>query len=164
MFSASTRQPDRTERRPPSQYNRAHAMTRPAVNVVATVAALAVVVTLCCTVASAAADESGPAANDAVRPDDHDVRTLMDMVDGLLDAADTYRLAPGVMVKRSVADAPPATAATAAAESADRVDDPEKYFVNRLARYAGSHVLDVNFSEMFRSAGRTFSLKPHLRE
>jgi len=115
--------------------------------------ALTAFVALCC---ATAADEPSP-----TRPTEADVRGLMDMVDGLLDAADSWRLARGVRVKSSAADADNSTAVVAA----DRERDPEKYLLDRLARYAGTHVLDVDFAEIFRgAAGRAFFSLPQLRE
>lgn len=120
------------------------------------VAALVVAVMLCCALVAAVTTES--AERTAMSPDD-DQRKLMDAIDGVFDAADAYRLAPGVRVKRST-DARPATAV----RPSDRDDDPEKYLYDRIARFAGTHVLDVNFSEMFQSAGRSFVNLIPLRE
>lgn len=115
------------------------------------VALTAVVVMSCC---SAAAADAGEGPTPAPAAADDDVRRLMDVVDDVFDAADSYRLAPGVRVQRSAAAAdagpPDVTAVT------DREHDPEKYLVDKVARYADTHVLDVDFAEMFRSAGRTF--------
>lgn len=91
-----------------------------------------------------------------------DVRVLMDTVDTLFDAADSYNLAPGVRILRSADDA--ARATESESRVADREDDPEKYLLDRIARYAGTHILDVNFSQMVQSAGRTFNLHKVLRK
>lgn len=99
--------------------------------------------------------------------DSAETRALLDTFDGLLDAADSYQLAPGVRVKRSAEDrasrSDEDTGVAAAAAQAYREDDPEKYLIYRVARYAGTHVLDVDIAEMFRSTGRTF-VKFTLRE
>ncbi|XP_025423208.1 uncharacterized protein LOC112692684 [Sipha flava] len=113
---------------------------------------LTTTVALCFAVAAAAAT-----ADDAhVTVSRDDVRVLMDTVDTLFDAADTYHVAPGVRVLRSTDDASRTTESESRA--ADREDDPEKYLLDRIARYAGTHILDVNFSQMIQSAGRTFNL------
>ncbi|VVC33465.1 Protein of unknown function DM4/12,Protein of unknown function DUF1676 [Cinara cedri] len=113
--------------------------------------ALTAAVALYCAAAAAGAGAAVP------QTEFSDTRALMDTVDGLLDAADSYQLAPGVRVKRSV-DARTARSDEdmEAAARPYRDDDPEKYLIYRVARYAGTHVLDVDFSEMFRSAGRSF--------
>jgi len=112
----------------------------------------ALLIALCCAVA--VATTAAPAA-----ADDGNVSEVMDLVDGVLDAADTCRLAPGVRVVRSATVAQTDDDATAAT---DREHDPEKYLVDRIARYAGTHVLDVDFAELFRSTGRSlFSLREY---
>lgn len=117
-------------------------------------AALIVAIALYCAVAVTGSDESVAATT--TTDDLHG--QLMDTVDGLLDAADSYQLAPGVRIKRSSED----TADAAADHLADRDRDPEKYLIERLARYAGTHVLDVDFAEMFRTSGRSFFKLNHL--
>ncbi|XP_050066721.1 uncharacterized protein LOC114123365 isoform X2 [Aphis gossypii] len=115
-------------------------------------AALIVAIGLCHAVAVTGSDESVSATTDDLQG------RLMDTVDGLLDAADSYQLAPGVRIKRSSED----TADPSADHLADRDRDPEKYLIDRLARYAGTHVLDVDFAEMFRTSGRSFFQLKHL--
>lgn len=119
----------------------------------AVAAALTVVIALCCT----ASVES--TADHQTTPDD--MIKLMDIIDGLFESVDTYQLAPGVRIKKSTDDE---VQAAEYVTVTDRQNDPEKYLYDRIAQFASTHVLDVNFSEMFQSAGRTFSSLKHLRE
>lgn len=126
-------------------------------------AVLTVAVALCCAVAVTGSDEPAAATARATMTTttDDGHGQLMDTVDGVLDAADSYQLVPGVRIKRSADD----TAADATVVSqADRERDPVKYMIDRLARFAGTHVLDFDFDEMFQSSGRTFINLHHLRE
>lgn len=120
---------------------------------VAVAAALTAVIALCCTtsVESTAVDQTTP----------DDIIKLMDIIDGLFESADMYQLAPGVRIKK-LADGDSRAAEYVTAD--DRQNDPEKYLYDRIAQFATTHVLDINFSEMFQSAGRTFSGLSHLRE
>ncbi|XP_025197335.1 uncharacterized protein LOC112596068 isoform X2 [Melanaphis sacchari] len=112
-------------------------------------AALIVAMALCGAVTVTGSDDSA-----AVMTTAEDLQgQLMDTVDRMLDAADSYQLAPGVRIKRSAEDT---TANATVDHRADRELDPEKYLIDRLARYAGTHVLDVDFAEMFRTSGRSF--------
>jgi len=125
-----------------------------------------VAVALCCAVAVTGSEESAAATarttmtmtTTATTDDGHG--QLIDTVDGVLDAADSYQLVPGVRIKRSAEDAADATAVS----QADRDRDPEKYLMDRLARFVGTHVLDVDFAEMFQTSGRAFINLHHLRE
>lgn len=127
------------------------------------VVALTAAVALCCAMS---ADAESTAVT--VRPvgTANDMDQLMDTIDGLFEAADAYQLAPGVRVKRCT-DVPRSIdqwASEADVDAADRRDDPEKYLLDRIARYAGTHVLDVNFSEVFRHAGRSVAGLIQLRK
>jgi len=117
---------------------------------------------LCCTVAVTGSDESEAvtAQTTMTTTIDDGHGQLMDTVDGMLDAADSCQLVPGVRIKRSAED----TADVTAVSQADRDSDPEKYLIDRLARFIGTHVLDVNFAEMFQTSGRAFFKLHHLRE
>lgn len=125
-------------------------------------AVLSVAFALCCTVAVTGSDESEAVTTQSTMTTtiDDGHGQLMDTVDGMLDAADSYQLAPGVRIKRSAED----TADVTTVSHADRDDDPEKYLIDSLARFIGTHVLDVNFAEMFQTSGRTFFKLNHLRE
>ncbi|KAL4149253.1 hypothetical protein QTP88_003234 [Uroleucon formosanum] len=124
-------------------------------------AVLTVAFALCCTVAVTGSDEPAAATARAtmITTTDDGHGQLINTVDGVLDAADSYQLVPGVRIKRSAED----TAADATAVSqADRDRNPEKYLIDRLARFVGTHVLDFDFDEMFQSSGRTFINLHHL--
>lgn len=112
-----------------------------------TAAAAAVAVAFCCFAVTMT-------TADVVRETpDEETGVLMDVVDRMFEIADTYELAAGVRVKRATptewSDAPTPSAI-------DRVIDPEKYVFDKVARFVGTHILDVDFAEMFRSAGRAF--------
>ncbi|XP_022178625.1 uncharacterized protein LOC111039416 [Myzus persicae] len=125
-------------------------------------AVLTAAVALCCAVAVTGSDDSAAAtarvtmATTTTIDDGHS--QLLDTVDGVLDAADSYQLVPGVRIKRSTDD----TADVAAVSQDDRDRDPEKYLIDRLARFVGTHVLDVDFAEMFQTSGRAFINLHHL--
>ncbi|XP_026814252.1 uncharacterized protein LOC113554558 [Rhopalosiphum maidis] len=120
-------------------------------------AALVVAIALCHVVTVTGSEESVAVTTNMNTTTDDPQSQLMDIVDRLLDAADSYQLAPGIRIKRSAED----TAEITADSQADRDHDPEKYLIDRLARYAGTHVLDVDFAEIFQTSGRSF-FKHHL--
>ncbi|XP_050437096.1 uncharacterized protein LOC126843549 [Adelges cooleyi] len=86
---------------------------------------------------------------------DNDVGRLMNVVDRVLDSADHYEFGAGVRIKR-------VDAAWTKKASADRTSNPEQYLMDSLIKFAGSHVLDVNFAEMVKSSGRTMISLPRL--
>jgi len=122
---------------------------------------MTVAVALCCAVAVTGSDESAAATAEATTTTTTDDvhGQLMDTVDTVLDAVDTYQLAPGVRIKRSTED----TAEATPVPQADRDREPEKYLIDKVARFVGTHVLDVDFDEMFETSGRTFINLHHLR-
>ncbi|XP_060880485.1 uncharacterized protein LOC132952262 isoform X2 [Metopolophium dirhodum] len=124
-------------------------------------AVLTVAVALCCAVAVTGSEESAAATartTMTMTTTDDGHGQLIDTVDGVLDAADSYQLVPGVRIKRSAEDTADATAVS----QADRDRDPEKYLIDRLARFVGTHVLDVDFAEVFQTSGRAFINLHHL--
>ncbi|XP_050537264.1 uncharacterized protein LOC126903229 [Daktulosphaira vitifoliae] len=89
---------------------------------------------------------------------DDNVQQLMNIVDETLKPADNLEIVTGVHLKH--VDVTEANGRQSRA--LDRKSDPEQYLIDSLIEFVSSHVLNVNFTELFKSTGRMFISLPKI--